>query len=118
MAGAKAAEDLRDGGFDGRVVLVGREPEAPYEHPPLSKGLLRGETPREDAFVHPVSFYAEHDVELLTASPASMLDAAHHEVELADGRRLGYDRLLLATGAIPRVPPIDGIDLDGVHVLR
>jgi 3-phenylpropionate/trans-cinnamate dioxygenase ferredoxin reductase component len=118
LAGAKAAEALRDGGFDGRVVLVGREPEAPYERPPLSKDYLRGDSPREKAFVHPPEFYADRDVELLTGAEAIALDLHERSVELEDGRRLPYDRLLLATGSRPRRPPIEGIELPGVHLLR
>src|SRR4051794_15694664 len=118
MAGAKAAEALRAEGFDGRLVLVGREPEAPYERPPLSKDYLRGESPREKALVHPASFYADHDVELLTEVSAVALDTSAQRVELDSGPALDFDRVLLATGSIPRRPPIPGADLDGVHVLR
>ena len=64
LAGAKAAETLRDEGFTGRVVLVGEETERPYERPPLSKGYLQGKEPREKAYVHEPAWYAEHDVEL------------------------------------------------------
>ena len=73
LAGAKAAEALRGEGFEGRIVLVGDEPEAPYERPPLSKDYLRGESPREQARVHDDGFYAEHDIELRPArrSPSS-----------------------------------------------
>jgi 3-phenylpropionate/trans-cinnamate dioxygenase ferredoxin reductase subunit len=66
LAGAKAAEELRGRGFDGRVVLIGAEPERPYERPPLTKDYLRGESPREKAYVHDADFYSEHDIELLT----------------------------------------------------
>ena len=64
LAGAKAAETLREEGFDGRVVLLGDEPDRPYERPPLSKDYLRGEAEREAAYVHPAGFYAEQDIEL------------------------------------------------------
>jgi 3-phenylpropionate/trans-cinnamate dioxygenase ferredoxin reductase component len=118
MAGAKAAETLREQGFDGRVVLVGKEPERPYERPPLSKGYLMGQSPFDDAHVHPEAFYAEQRIELVTGTTVTGLDLAGHSVALDDGRTLGYDRLLLATGAVPRRPPIAGTDLDGVHLLR
>jgi 3-phenylpropionate/trans-cinnamate dioxygenase ferredoxin reductase subunit len=118
LAGAKAAETLREDGFAGRLVLIAAEDELPYERPPLSKGYLLGQAPREEAFVHPREFYGEHDIELLTGTAATAVDTAGHRVTLADGRDLSYDRLLIATGAQPRRPPIPGIDLDGVHTLR
>ena len=68
LAGAKAAEALRTEGFEGRIVLLAEEPEAPYERPPLSKDYLRGESPREKARVHPEGFYADHDIELRTGT--------------------------------------------------
>ena len=74
LAGAKAAEELRDRGFDGRVVLIGTEPERPYERPPLTKDYLRGESEREKAYVHPADFYAEHEIELMTATTVTAID--------------------------------------------
>ena len=71
LAGAKAAEELRERGFDGRVVLVGEEPERPYERPPLTKDYLRGESEREKAYVHADDFYASHEIELLTGTVVS-----------------------------------------------
>jgi 3-phenylpropionate/trans-cinnamate dioxygenase ferredoxin reductase component len=118
LAGAKAAETLRSEGFAGRLVLVGAEPELPYERPPLSKKYLMGQSPREDARVHPREFYDEHDVELVTGALATGLDVAGRRLTLADSRSFAYDRLLIATGAVPRRPPIDGIDRDGVLLLR
>jgi 3-phenylpropionate/trans-cinnamate dioxygenase ferredoxin reductase subunit len=118
MAGAKAAEALRERGFDGRVVLIGAEDERPYERPPLTKDYLRGESEREAAHVHGADFYAEHDIELVTGATATALDVAASRVTLDDGRELGFDRLLLTTGAEPRRLPVPGADLDGVHVLR
>jgi 3-phenylpropionate/trans-cinnamate dioxygenase ferredoxin reductase component len=118
MAGAKAAETLREDGFDGRIVLIGSEPEAPYERPPLSKGYLLGDSPREDARVHPEGFYEEHDIDLEQGTTVTAIDPGAHSVELGDGRSLHYDRLLIATGAVPKRPPVDGATLDGVHVLR
>ena len=118
LAGAKAAEALRAEGFEGRIVLVGDEPEAPYERPPLSKDYLRGESPREQARVHEDGFYAEHDIELLTGTTVTDLNAAARDVTLSTGERLGYDRLLLATGSEPRRLSVPGAELDGVHHLR
>jgi len=118
LAGAKAAEELREQGFDGKLVLVGSEVERPYERPPLTKDYLRGESEREKAYVHPERFYDEHDIELLSGVTASSIDPAASTVALDDGRELPYDRLLLTTGAQPREITVPGADLDGVHYLR
>jgi 3-phenylpropionate/trans-cinnamate dioxygenase ferredoxin reductase component len=118
LAGAKAAETLRDEGFDGRVVLVGSETERPYERPPLSKGYLAGSEPREKSFVHDEAFYTEREIELRTGTEVTALDVGIGEVELAGGERLPYDRLLLATGAEPRRLAVPGAGLPGVHHLR
>jgi 3-phenylpropionate/trans-cinnamate dioxygenase ferredoxin reductase subunit len=118
LAGAKAAEELRNQGFDGRVVLIGAEPERPYERPPLSKDYLRGESEREKAHVHDESFYGEHAIELLTGETVSELDPAEGRVKTEGGRELEFDRLLLTTGAEPRRLDVPGAELDGVHYLR
>lgn len=118
LAGAKAAETLRDEGYDGPVVLFGEEPERPYERPPLSKGLLLGTAERESVYVHEAGWYAEHDVDLRTGTRVTALDRAAREVELASGERVGYDRLLLATGSRARRLPIPGADLAGVLTMR
>jgi 3-phenylpropionate/trans-cinnamate dioxygenase ferredoxin reductase component len=118
LAGAKAAETLRAEGYDGEVVLVGAEAERPYERPPLSKGYLLGSEERDSAFVHPKGWYDEHDVELRLSSRATALDPAAHEVELVDGERLRYDKLLLTTGSIPRRLDVPGADSDGILYLR
>jgi 3-phenylpropionate/trans-cinnamate dioxygenase ferredoxin reductase subunit len=118
LAGAKAAEELRERGFDGRVILIGNEPERPYERPPLTKDYLRGESERGKAYVHEADFYARHEIELLTDTTATAIDPGTSRITLHDGRELSYDRLLLATGAEPRRVPVPGADLDGVHYLR
>ena len=118
LAGAKAAETLRDEGFDGRVLLVGAETERPYERPPLSKEYLRGEAERATIYVHDESYYAEHEIELRLGRTASKLDVAARELTLDDGERIRYDSLLLATGAEPRRLELPGADLDGVRYLR
>jgi 3-phenylpropionate/trans-cinnamate dioxygenase ferredoxin reductase component len=118
LAGAKAAETLREEGFDGRLVLVGAEEERPYERPPLSKDYLRGEVGREKVYVHDERFYAEHDIELRLGRTAVSLDTSNTRLELDGGERLTYDRLLLATGAEPRRLSVQGAELDGVFYLR
>jgi 3-phenylpropionate/trans-cinnamate dioxygenase ferredoxin reductase subunit len=118
LTGAKAAETLRAEGFAGRVVIVGAEPDLPYERPPLSKGYLLGQDDRASVFVHDEKWYADQDIEVLTGRRVTALDRAAHEVELAGGERLGYTKLLLATGASPRRLRVPGNDLKGVHYLR
>jgi 3-phenylpropionate/trans-cinnamate dioxygenase ferredoxin reductase subunit len=114
LAGGKAAETLREQGFDGRVVLLGSEPERPYERPPLSKDYLRGEAEREAAYVHPAEFYEQREVELRTETTVDALDLGAREAVLEGGERMGFARLLLATGAEPRRLP----GAEGVHYLR
>src|SRR3954468_21776532 len=118
LAGAKAVETLREDGFDGRLVLVGDEPDRPYERPPLSKDYLRGEAGRETIYVHPEGFYAEHGVELRLGRRAVELDIGERSLVLDDGEWVDYDRLLLATGAEPRRLAIPGTERDGVLYLR
>ncbi len=118
LAGAKAAEGLRSAGFDGAVVLVGDEPDRPYERPPLSKGYLIGKDPREKIFVHDEGWYAENRVELRLGAAATGLHRRDRQVELAGGDRIGYDKLLIATGSSPRRLQVPGAELTGIHYLR
>jgi len=118
LAGAKAAEALREEGFDGRVVLLGEESERPYERPPLSKGYLAGNDDKSVIYVHDADWYTAHDVELRLGTRATGVDRAAHQVELAGGERLGYTKLLLATGSSPRRLDASGADLGGVRYLR
>nr|WP_221462577.1 FAD-dependent oxidoreductase [Streptomyces olivoverticillatus] len=118
MAGAKAAETLRQEGFTGRVILVCDEREHPYERPPLSKGYLTGQAARESVFVHEPAWYAQADIELHLGQPAVHLDRAARTVTLGDGTLIHYDKLLLATGAEPRRLDVPGTGLAGVHHLR
>src|SRR4051812_2059700 len=118
LAGAKAVETLRGEGFAGRLVLVGEETERPYERPPLSKGYLQDKDPREQAFVHDASWYAQHDVELVLGVRATALDPARHAVTLDGFEPLRYDKLLLTTGSRVRTLTAPGTDLTGVRYLR
>jgi 3-phenylpropionate/trans-cinnamate dioxygenase ferredoxin reductase subunit len=118
LAGAKAAEALREQGFDGPVVVIGEESERPYERPPLSKDYLLGKAERATIYVHPPEWYAEHDVDLRLGVTVTSIDRASHQVSLADGSTAGYAKLLLATGSSPRRLPVPGADLDGVLYLR
>jgi 3-phenylpropionate/trans-cinnamate dioxygenase ferredoxin reductase component len=118
LAGAKAAETLREEGFDGRVVLVGAEPHRPYERPPLSKGYLQGSAERDSVYVHEEGFYGDQEIELLRGRQVTAIDPARRTATLGAGETLAWDCLLLATGAAPRSLPIPGADLEGVHLLR
>ena len=111
-------EALRAEGFGGRIVLFGDEPHHPYERPPLSKGYLQGNDERGTVFVHPESWYGEHDVDLRLGAAVTGLDRHAHELMTDDGQPVHYDRLLLATGASPRHLRLPGADLPGVHYLR
>jgi 3-phenylpropionate/trans-cinnamate dioxygenase ferredoxin reductase subunit len=107
LAGATAADTLRQEGFLGRIVLVGAEPHLPYERPPLSKEYLAGKKTLEDAFVHPVEFYDNREIELVLGTPVTGIDLDAHEVTVGH-ETLGYHRLLLATGSSARrLPPAD-----------
>jgi 3-phenylpropionate/trans-cinnamate dioxygenase ferredoxin reductase subunit len=118
LAGATAAQALREEGFTGRIVLIGEENERPYERPALSKGYLLGKDERAKIYVHEEHWYADHAVELLLGRRAALLDRGAREVELDTGERIGYGKLLLATGASPRRLRLPGADLEGVHYLR
>ena len=117
LAGAKAAETLRGEGFDGQVVLFGREHDLPYERPPLSKGYLLGKDARDSAYVHSASWYGENNVDLRSGVTVTAVDRASRVVAF-DGGTQSYDKLLLATGASPRRLPIPGADLRHVLYLR
>ncbi|HEV3475398.1 MAG TPA: FAD-dependent oxidoreductase, partial [Actinomycetota bacterium] len=104
MAGAAAAQTLRQEGFDGAVVLVGDEPDPPYERPPLSKEYLRGEQGRDELLVHPAAWYGDNDIDLRVGTTGESLDPAGPAVTV-DGRRLSADAVLLATGGSARRLP-------------
>ncbi len=118
LAAAKAAEQARKQGFEGPVVIVGDETLRPYERPPLSKEVLIGKAKPDTVYVHPQEWYAEHNIELRLGVAVSAIDRESHQVRLADGSEIGYDKLLLATGASPRPLPVPGADANGVHYLR
>ncbi|HEY2696488.1 MAG TPA: FAD-dependent oxidoreductase [Pseudonocardiaceae bacterium] len=118
LASATAASTLRMAGFDGRVIIVGDEAHIPYSRPPLSKEVLRGEKSPEQTWLRPPTWYTSKDVELRLGIRATAVDPGAHLVELADGTRLAYDKLLVATGGVPRTLDIPGVDLPGVLFLR
>ena len=118
LAGAKAAETLREEGFGGPIALIGEEEERPYERPSLSKDYLLGKAERETIYVHPQAWYADHGVDLRLGTLVTRVDPLAHEVTLADGSLIGYGKLLLATGSAPRRLPLPGADAEGVLYLR
>ncbi len=118
LAGAKAAETLREEGFDGAVVLIGTEDQLPYERPPLSKGYLLGKDARESIFVHDQDWYAGHGVDLRLSTTVRSIDRPGRRVELDNGDFVQYDRLLITTGSSPRRLDVPGADLGNVLYLR
>ncbi|QLY32382.1 FAD-dependent oxidoreductase [Nocardia huaxiensis] len=115
LAGLRTAEELRNAGYEGELVLIGDEDRAPYDRPPLSKQFVRGET--DDTCLRPAEFFAEQRIDLRVGTTATGVDTAAREVTLSDGSRVGYDRLVIATGLRPRrIPGFH--ELRGVHVLR
>ncbi len=118
LAGAKAAQTLRDEGFEGKVILLGDEPVRPYERPPLSKEYLQGKAGTDKVFVHDEGYYAAHDIDLRMSTHVQSLNTIAREVVLASGEHLAYDAVLLTTGAEPRRLTVPGSDLDGLRTLR
>ncbi len=118
VASAYCASELRKRGADGSILLVGREPEPPYDRPPLSKEYLRGDASREDAHVHARSWYDENDVELLTGKSVMSLDAETRTAKIQGGEEVAFGTALLATGAMVNILRVDGAQLEGIHYLR
>jgi 3-phenylpropionate/trans-cinnamate dioxygenase ferredoxin reductase component len=118
LAGSSAAATLREEGFDGRVVLIGTEPQLPYDRPPLSKNYLRGVTPFEKTLLRPAEFYRERDIEMRLGTTVTRVDVEKRALALQDGERLDFDQLLITTGGRNKRFPIPGIDLPGVYDLR
>jgi NADPH-dependent 2,4-dienoyl-CoA reductase/sulfur reductase-like enzyme/nitrite reductase/ring-hydroxylating ferredoxin subunit len=117
-AGFAAAERLRREGFGGEVAILSRDPDLPVDRPNLSKDFLAGKAPEDWVFIKSAGFFKDHDIRLELDTTVAALDTKAHEVVLADGRRLGYAKLLLATGAEPVRLPIPGGDGDRVFTLR
>ena len=118
LAGAYCASELRKQGAEGSILIAGRESEPPYDRPPLSKNYLRGESPREDAYVNPRDWYEENEVELATATNVMALDPAERTAKLQGGEEVRFDRALLATGANVNILRVEGVGLEGIHYLR
>jgi 3-phenylpropionate/trans-cinnamate dioxygenase ferredoxin reductase component len=118
MASANCAAELRRRGAEGEILLVGREPEPPYERPPLSKEYMRGESRREEAFVQPPEWYEQNGVELLTGTNVLSLDPGQRGAKLQTGDEVKFDKALIATGAMVNILRVDGCQAEGIHYLR
>jgi 3-phenylpropionate/trans-cinnamate dioxygenase ferredoxin reductase subunit len=117
-AAANCARWLRKSGADGSILLVGREPDLPYDRPPLSKGYLRGTESRADAVLHDADFWASKDIEVLTRTSAMRLDLQARTVKLSTKEEVGFGQALIATGANVRRLNVTGAELEGIHYLR
>jgi 3-phenylpropionate/trans-cinnamate dioxygenase ferredoxin reductase component len=118
LACGTAAETLREAAPESSIMLVGREPDPPYERPPCSKGYLRGIEPREDAFVQQLSWYEDHGVELLMRTSVTALDKDAFSAQLSTGAQVAFSRALIASGANVRRVNVPGCELEGLHYLR
>lgn len=119
QAGCAVVAKLRSLGYDGQITLIGAETALPYQRPPLSKAYLLGQMPLDRLLLRPAEFYASHDIALRLGCAVTAIDPAARQITLSGGATLGYDHLVLATGAAPRrLPAAIGGDLAGVHVMR
>ncbi len=105
LSGGMIAQEYREQGGSGSIVILAAEPHQPYHRPPLTKDFLRGEKPASDGDMHPPAWWRKQDIEIRTSTTVASIDPAAHTVTLADGEVIGYRRLALATGATPRTIP-------------
>jgi 3-phenylpropionate/trans-cinnamate dioxygenase ferredoxin reductase component len=118
LAAANCARWLREEGADGSVMLVGREPDPPYNRPPLSKGYMQDKESKEDALFRPDDWWQEQNIELMTRTSVMKLDPGERVATLSNKDEVQFDKALLATGANVRRLPVGGDELDGIHYLR
>lgn len=118
IASAQCAAELRRRGAEGSILIVGREPDPPYDRPPLSKEYLRDESERHEAHVHPADWYVENDVELITGRSVMGLDVEARVAKLQGKEEIGFGKALIATGAIVNILRVEGAQLEGIHYLR
>jgi 3-phenylpropionate/trans-cinnamate dioxygenase ferredoxin reductase component len=118
LAAGNCARWLRESGADGQILLIGREPDLPYNRPPCSKGYLQGSESREDTLFRPPDWYEEQQVEVLTRVSVKAIDLSERSVELTDGQEVSFDKALIATGAGVRRLSVPGAELEGIHYLR
>jgi len=118
LASANCARWLRESGAEGEILLVGREPEPPYNRPPCSKGYLQGHESRDDTYFRPNDWWEEQRIDLRTRTSAMKLDTAARVATLSSKETVSYDSALLATGANVRRLNVEGAELEGIHYLR
>jgi 3-phenylpropionate/trans-cinnamate dioxygenase ferredoxin reductase subunit len=118
QAGFQIAASLRGQGYEGRIALIGDEPNLPYQRPPLSKGFMTGQQNIEDTTLRPIAFYQSHRIDLVTGTKVTEIDRLDCSVSLASGRRVPYKALVLAVGARNRILSVKGAELDGICYLR
>ncbi len=118
LAAGNCARWLRRSGAEGSILLVGREPDLPYDRPPLSKSYLKGTDSRDDALFQTADWYAEQEIEVLTRTSAMKLDPQQRTVKLSNKEEVGFGKALVATGANVRRLNVDGAELEGIHYLR
>ncbi len=118
LASGNCARWLRESGADGEILLIGREPDAPYNRPPCSKEYLQGKEDRDDVLFRPAEWYAEQRVELLTRTSVTKFDAAEKTLTLTNKQTISFEQALLATGANVRRLNVPGCELEGIHYLR
>jgi 3-phenylpropionate/trans-cinnamate dioxygenase ferredoxin reductase subunit len=118
VAGATAAQTLREQGADGSILLVGRELDPPYHRPPISKGYLQGRETRAQTLIHDPDWWAANDVELMTRTSVMEIDAAARTAKLSNKETVEFGTALIGTGAMVRRLAVEGSELDGIHYLR
>lgn len=118
QAAGQAAASLRQEGYEGPITIIGDEPQAPYQRPPLSKAYLSGDIGMDRVLVRPEKFYGDKDIDLVTGTKVSEIKPDSKQVTTESGNTYDYDKLLIATGSRPRILNIPGSDLEGIHYLR
>ncbi|HLS57288.1 MAG TPA: FAD-dependent oxidoreductase, partial [Zeimonas sp.] len=118
LASATAAQTLRTEQATGSILIVSDEDVPPYHRPPLSKDVLRDADAASRIFVHPANFYDDNAIGLRLGTRVIAVDPARHTITTAAGERIAYGRLLIATGATPKRPPVPGAELAGIHTLH
>src|SRR4051812_16925656 len=118
LSAARVARAFRDAGGEGSVSILSADTDPPYNRPPLSKGFLRGELDEDAVFVEPAETYAELEIDLRLGCEVTAVRPGEQAIALADGNSLSYDRLVLASGSLPRALGTAGETLDGVHTYR